>query len=70
MSYVTMVVLHLVWSSLKCLMAFEATITVFLKSDTRLPFVSLLVLVQLLFEGSVYFLGKHTDINDGWIKYI
>ena len=30
---------------------------------------SLIIFVQLLFEGGVYFFGKLADINDGWIGY-
>ena len=26
-------------------------------------------LLPLLFEGSVYFFGKPTDINDGWMRH-
>ena len=36
----------------------------------RLLFCSLLVFVQLLFEGGIYFFRKPADINDGWIRYI
>ena len=33
-------------------------------------FFSLHVFVRLLFEGGVYFFGKPTDINVGWIGYV
>ena len=33
-------------------------------------FFSLLVVVQLLFEGSIYSLGKPTDINDSRIRHV
>jgi len=36
----------------------------------RTILVSLLFFVRLLFEGGVYFFGKPTDINDGWIRYV
>ena len=31
---------------------------------------SLHISVWLLFEGGVYFIGKHADINHGWIRYV
>ena len=39
------------------------TLTIFLRSDARLLFILLLGLVQLLFEGGVYFFYKPGDIN-------
>ena len=39
--------------------------TVFLRSDTAATILSLFVLVRLLFEGGVYFIGKLADSNDG-----
>ena len=46
-------------------------IPVFIQSDTVATIFFLLpVFMWLLFECSVYFFGKHTSINDGWIRYI
>ena len=42
---------------------------IFLQSDTTATIFSMLVFVWLVFEGNVYFYGKATDINDGWIRY-
>jgi len=39
--------------------------TIFLRSDAMDIIFSLLVFMQLLFEGGIYFLGKPADINDG-----
>ena len=44
--------------------------TIFLRSDTTLLFFMLFALVQLLFEGSFYFIGKPVDSDDGWKKYM
>ena len=51
--------------------------TVFLRLDTMATirhhgyyFLSLLVILRLLFEDSVYFCRKLTDIIDGWIRYM
>lgn len=30
----------------------------------------LLLFTRLLFKGGVYFLGKSTDISDGWIRHV
>ena len=42
----------------------------FFNQTPRLLFFSLHVLVQLLFEGGVYFFGKPADFKDGWIRYV
>ena len=39
--------------------------TISLRSDATDIIFSLLVFMQLLFEGGIYFLGKPADINDG-----
>ena len=44
--------------------------TVFLRSDAAATTFFAARLVRLLFEGSVYFFGKPTDINNGWIRYV
>ena len=40
----------------------------FFNQTPQLLFFSLHVLVRLPFEGGVYFFGKPTDINDGWMN--
>ena len=37
----------------------------FFNQTLQLVFLSLLIFVQLLFEGAIYFFGKPTDTNDG-----
>ena len=55
----------------------EVSMCVFLQSDTTITiFFCGSHLVRLLFkggcyfEGGVYFFGKPTDINNGWIRYM
>ena len=47
------------------LCSFIVRSTVFLQSDAVATIFSLFVLVRLLFEGGIYFVGKLADSNDG-----
>ena len=54
----------------------KVSMCVFLQSDTAITIFCGAHLVQLVFkggyyfEGGVYFFGKPTDINNGWIRYM
>ena len=48
----------------------KCMIPYFFDQTPQLLFYSLFILVQLLIEGGVYFVGRLLDGNDGWIRYM